>query len=108
AHTGNTPPSLVVDLDAEAERLVGDLMRTGPDEEKTIVAALIRLGQPALPALGRRFPGPLWFDRQKPRQRMPVGRDVSAIARALFAFEERAVPQIIELLSASQADVRLC
>lgn len=108
ARGGDTPLAMVVDLAAEAERLVGELMRTGPDEEKPIVAALLRLGEPALPALAKRFPGPLWFDRQKPRQRMPVGRDVSAIARALFAFEERAVPHIVELLSASQVDVRLC
>jgi hypothetical protein len=106
--TGTTPQSITIDLDAEAERLVTELMRTGPDEEKPIVAALIRLGESALPALAKRFPGPLWFDRQKPRQRMPVGRDVSAIARALFAFEERALPHIVELLNAPQADVRLC
>ena len=84
------------------------MSRTGPDEEQPIVAALVRLGDPALPVLARRFPGPLWFDRQKPRQRMPVGRDLSAIARALHAFDERATPFVAELLNAAAPEVRLC
>jgi hypothetical protein len=100
--------SIVVDLGAEAERLVDELCRSGPDDERPLVAALLRLGETALPALKRRFPGPLWFDRQKPRQRMPAGRDVSAVARALFAFEELAVPHLAELLESPQVDVRLC
>ena len=38
---------------------------------------------------------------------MPRGRDLSAIARALDAFAERAVPYVVELLSAPLAEVRL-
>jgi hypothetical protein len=104
----SSTPSIVVDLASEAERLVDDVCRTGPDEEQTAVAALLRFGDAVLPVLARRFPGPLWFDRNKPRQRMPSGRDVSAIARALHAFGARAIPYVAELLEAKQADVRLC
>jgi hypothetical protein len=93
---------------AEVERLVSDLVRLGPDEEQPMVAALLRAGDAALPVLARRFPGPLWFERGKPRQRMPAGRDVSAIARALHAFEARALPFIAQLLNAPQVEVRLC
>ena len=93
---------------AEAERLVSELCRVGPDEEQPALTALLRLGDAALPVLSRRFPGPLWFDRHKPRQRMPQGRDVSAIARTLFAFEARAIPFIAQLLQATQPEVRLC
>jgi HEAT repeat protein len=99
------PPAL--DPSLEAERLVEALSRAALDEEGKIVASLLELGELALPVLKRRFPGPLWLDRQQPRQRMPRGRDLSAIARALFAFEQRAVPVILELLAAPKVDVRL-
>jgi hypothetical protein len=100
--------SIVVDLSPESERLVEELCSCGPDEERPIVSSLLRLGAAGLLAIQRRFPGPLWFDRHKPRQRMPLGRDVSALARALYAFEERAIPVLVELLIAPQVDVRLC
>ncbi len=100
--------SIVVDMGAEAERLVEELCRCGPDEERPLVASLLRLGADALAVLKRRFPGPLWFDRHKPRQRSPAGRDVSAIARVLFAFEERAVPVVAELLESPQLETRMC
>jgi hypothetical protein len=102
------PESIAVDVSAEAERLVDELCRCGPDQEQPQVAALLRLGDAALVALERRFPGPLWFDRQKPRTRMPAGRDISAVARALFQFEERALPHIAALLAAPQTEARLC
>jgi hypothetical protein len=100
--------AIVFDLRGEAERLVEELCRSGPDEERPQVAALLRLGEVALTVLEKRFPGPLWFDRHKPRTRLPAGRDISAIARALFEFGEGALPHIAALLAAPQNDVRLC
>jgi hypothetical protein len=100
--------SIVLDAGGDAERLVAELCRCGPDEEGPQVAALRRIGDGALAVLERRFPGPLWFDRHKPRTRLPAGRDISAIARALFEFEERALPHIAALLASPQTDVRLC
>ena len=96
------------DQTAEAERLVTQLATLGPDEEGPLVSALLRLGSPALSALERRFPGNLWFDRHKLRTHVPTGRDVSAIARALCAFEGAALPHIARLLSATKPEVRLC
>jgi hypothetical protein len=85
---------------------VEDLCRCGPDDEATAVEALLRQGDDALPPLAQHFPGPLWFDRRKPHPRMPMGRDVSAIARALSAFGERAWPHLATLLASSEADTR--
>ncbi|HEX2676963.1 MAG TPA: hypothetical protein VHM19_09995, partial [Polyangiales bacterium] len=59
-----------------------------------------------LPILVQHFPGPLWFDRRRPHPRLPMGRDVSAVARALSAFGEMAWPYIAELLCESDPDVR--
>jgi hypothetical protein len=99
---------IVLNLAGEAQRLIDDLMRAGPDDEKPMVDALLRLGDAALPQLQQRFPGPLWFDRHKPRQRMPPGRDLSAAARALYAFGDAALPYVAELMSAKPAETRLC
>ncbi|MGD8858664.1 MAG: hypothetical protein PVI30_01540 [Myxococcales bacterium] len=101
------PEGLSIDLGSEAQRVVTELARCAPDDEGPFVAALLRLGDPALEALTRRFPGALWFDRHAPHHRLPAGRDVSACARALYAFEERAAPHLERLLRSSRADVRL-
>jgi HEAT repeat protein len=48
----------------------------------------------------------MWFDRHRPRKRLPLGREISAVARALHAFEDKAVPYVAELLESKQADAR--
>jgi hypothetical protein len=101
------PEELTIDMASEAERVVGELARCAPDDESPFVAALLRLGEPALEALVKRFPGALWFDRHAPHRRLPAGRDVSACARALYAFEQRAAPYVERLLRSRRADVRL-
>src|SRR5262249_38394757 len=64
------------------------------------------VGEAALPILAQRFPGPLWFDRKRPHRRLPRGSDVSALARAMVAFRERAIPYVASRLDAGHADVR--
>jgi hypothetical protein len=88
------------------ESLVDDLIGSGPDDTEPQVQALLTLGEVALPALVQRFPGPLWFDRSQPHRRLPRGRDICAIARALVAFGERSIPYVTSLLMANEADVR--
>ncbi|HEX7478433.1 MAG TPA: hypothetical protein VF331_11545 [Polyangiales bacterium] len=99
-------PSIIVDTATQAQQLVIDLCRCGPDDEARSVQLLLRVGDPALAVLAEHFPGPLWFDRRRPHPRLPLGRDVSAIARALSAFGERAVPYLQGLLSAASPDTR--
>jgi hypothetical protein len=99
-------PSIVVDLGAEAERLITELIRVGPDDDGRVLGQLVRLGEPALPIVAKRFPGPLWFDRYKPRKRLPLGREISAAARVLHAFDDKAVPYVAELLASPQVEAR--
>lgn len=99
-------PSVIVDMGDQVNALVVDLSRCGPDNEQAFVDTLLRMGEVALPTLAQAFPGPLWFNRRRPYRRLPRGRDVSAIARALVAFRERAAPYVATLLDAGQADRR--
>ncbi len=99
-------PSVIIDMGDTVEALVDDLTKCGPDDEGSVVVKLLAIGEASLPTLTQRFPGPLWFDRKRPHRRLPRGRDVSAIARAIVAFRERAVPYIASLLDAHDSDAR--
>ncbi len=99
-------PSVIVDMGDNVEALLDELSATSPDEETTALGRLLRVGDAALPALVQRFPGRLWFDRHAPHARLPRGRDVSALARALVAFRERTAPYLPPLLDAGEREVR--
>jgi hypothetical protein len=87
-------------------QLIDELCRSEPAEDHPAVKALVALGEPALTALLARFPGPLWFDRRKPHSRVPLGRDISPICRALDAFGDQAVERLIPVLGSSVTEVR--
>lgn len=99
-------PSVIVDMGAQVETLVERLVTSGPDDADLAVEPLLRVGEVALPAMVRRFPGPLWFHRDQPHRKLPRGRDVSALARALVAFEGAAVPYLPTPLADPRPDVR--
>jgi hypothetical protein len=102
-------PSIVVSASAgEAERLAEELARSAPEQGQDLIDALVRIGPDALGALKRRFPGQLWFDRYKPRTRMPSSQQISAIASAVRAFEDKALPVIAELMGSGQVEARFC
>jgi hypothetical protein len=98
--------TIAVDPMVHIEALVADLVRCEQDREGAIVAKLREFGRPAIEPLLIRFPGPLWFDRRRPQGRVPLGRDLSAIARALAAFGEEAMQRFGPLLRASDPEVR--
>jgi hypothetical protein len=98
-------PSIIVDVGEEVEQLVAELRDAGPDDEMLIVP-LLAVGEAALPALIREFPGKLWFDRNEPHARIPAGRDVSPIARTFVAIGQRSVPYLIPLLDDEDPDIR--
>ena len=98
--------SVIVDTLGQTRGLIEDLCKCGPDDEAPTVQSLLRVGDEALDLLIERFPGPLWFDRRRPYARLPFGRDTGPVARALAAFGETALPKIVPLLRAQNADVR--
>ena len=98
-------PSVIVDVGDDVEQLVAALRDAGPEDEMVILP-LLAVGEVALPALAREFPGKLWFDRNEPHARIPAGRDVSPIARTFVAFGQRSVPYLIPLLDDEDADIR--
>jgi hypothetical protein len=104
--TAATERSIIVDPESDLNGLVTELMRCGPDDEAPVLARIARVGEPALSVLVQRFPGPLWFDRRQSHQRLPRGRDVSAIARALTAFGERADRYLAPLLESPTLETR--
>ncbi|MFW6049603.1 MAG: hypothetical protein ACODAU_00435 [Myxococcota bacterium] len=99
-------PSVIVDMGGSVEALVRELALSGPDDDAALVSRVLTQGEAALPVLVQYFPGPLWFDRHRPYRRLPGGRDVSPIARAIVAFGERAVPYVSSLLGARDGDTR--
>ncbi len=98
--------SVIVDMGDDVENMVEDLKTIGPEDGSHAVPQIVSLGEVALPVLVREFPGPLWFDRHRPHRRLPRGRDISAIARTMVAFGDRAVPYVGSLLDRNQDDVR--
>lgn len=98
-------PSVIVDVGDEVEALVAELRDAMPGDERVILP-LLGIGEAALPALAREFPGNLWFDRNEPHARIPAGRDISPVARAFVAFGQRSVTYLIPLLEHEDADTR--
>lgn len=104
--TGSDTPSVIIEMDDTIEAAVEDLRFSGPDEPEAAVRAVVQQGEAALPVLVREFPGPLFFDRTQPHRRLPRGRDISAVGRAIAAFGDLAVPYVISLLDHDDADHR--
>lgn len=98
--------SVIIEMDDSIEAVVEDLRYSGPDEPEAAVRAVVQQGEAALPVLVREFPGPLFFDRTQPHRRLPRGRDISAVGRAIAAFGDLAVPYVISLLDHDDADHR--
>ena len=66
---------------------------------------ILALGDAALPVLVQAFPGKLAWTRRK-GGKLPAGRDLSPVARALVAFGERTASYTASLLGSAHPDVR--
>jgi hypothetical protein len=110
SRSGSLPPrpvpSVIVDMGRSVEALVDELCESSPDAADEALRPVLAAGEDVLPALVQRFPGPLWFDRRRSHQRRPLPSDVSAIARALCAFRDRAAPYVATLLRSDNPDTR--
>ncbi|MEZ4287316.1 MAG: hypothetical protein R3A47_04040 [Polyangiales bacterium] len=104
----SVPPSanVVVHMGPDVEQVINELWEMGPEDDALSLLPVLGVGDAALPILVREFPGPLWFDRRHPHLRIPAGRNISPIARALVAFGNRAVKYLASLLDQPNADVR--
>lgn len=89
-----------------AIRILETLRSCGPDDEAPAVEALKKVGLPALEPMEREFPGLLWFHRRVAHKRLPRGRDVGSLARAIVAFGESTVPMLRRLLENGDIDQR--
>ncbi|MBZ0115756.1 MAG: HEAT repeat domain-containing protein, partial [Sandaracinaceae bacterium] len=99
--------SVIVDMGEQVHAQVEDLLHAQDDRQRDeLISGLRAFGEAALPVLVQAFPGPLSFERHQSRRRLPAGRDVSPIARALVAFGERAVPYVASLLTSASSDTR--
>jgi hypothetical protein len=100
------PPAAPDERTAKISQLIDELIRSEPGEDSPALKSLVAFGEPALSLLLARFPGPLWFDRRKPHARVPLGRDISPICRALDAFGDQAVERLIPVLGSNVTEVR--
>ena len=97
-------PTVIIDMGESVDALVDALEAAPPHSEPPEIDELLALGEGVLPVLMQRFPGPLWFDRSRPHRVRPPGRDISAVARAIAAFGDRAAPYLGSLLGGSDPD----
>jgi len=104
-------PSVIIDMGDQVSFLVDALMQAPKSDEPPQIAELLRLGESALPVLIQHFPGHVWIekadvDRSALRAgRIPLGRDVSAVARALCAFGEKSAPYLAGKLASGDDEV---
>jgi len=89
-----------------AIRVLETLRSSGPDDEGPAVEALKKIGLPALEPIEREFPGLLWFHRRIAHKRLPRGRDVGSLARAIVALGEPCVPMLRRFLENGDIDQR--
>ncbi len=99
-------PSVIIDMGDQVKFLVEGLLQAPHNEEPPQVAELLKIGESALPVLIQHFPGPLWIDRAALRAgRIPRGRDVSGVARALCAFGDKAAPYLAGKLASGDDEI---
>ena len=93
--------------DAEVDRLVEEVARSGALHERT-AATLLGMGDRALAALFRYFPGPHSLNRTAPLTKMPVIEESGPLLRLALMFRQAAVPALLEALDSDDADRRFC
>jgi hypothetical protein len=99
-------PKVIVSMGDSVEALVQDLRRASPASADDQVARVLDVGSAALPVLVQAFPGPLWHRRQAGEAASSAPGEVSAIARALASFGDRAVPYLLSLFDHESVEVR--
>lgn len=96
-----------LDVGAEAERIVREAAQTGQLAERSI-AALLALGERALDAVFKHFPGPHELVRGELGAKLPAMSDSGPLLRLVVTFRHAAVPRLIETLDDPDPDRRYC
>lgn len=93
--------------DQEADRLVEEASRSGTLSERT-AATLLGMGDRALAALFRHFPGTHTLSREGAPGKMPNVEDAGPLLRLALMFRQAAVPALVEALDSEDPDRRFC
>nr|MBK7064349.1 hypothetical protein [Deltaproteobacteria bacterium] len=93
--------------DTEVDRLVEEVARGGTLPERT-AATLLGMGDRALAALFRYFPGPNTLNRTAPLTKMPAIEESGPLLRLALMFRQAAVPALLEALDSEDPDRRFC
>lgn len=100
-------PSVIIDMGESVDTLIDSLLKAPPGVHPREIDELLQVGESVLPVLMQHFPGPLWVDPAAERarnKRRPRGRDLSAVARAVVSFGERAAPYLASVLGAGDPE----
>ena len=93
--------------DVEVDRLVEEVARSGTLPERT-AATLLGMGDRALAALFRFFPGPHTLNRTAPLTKIPAIEDSGPLLRLALMFRQAAVPALLAALDSDDAERRYC
>jgi hypothetical protein len=108
-------PSIIVDVDREFSELVDKLIEEGDDEQ--ITSELLRQGQSAMPAIMRRFPGPITASPERlaplvegapisTRDVPPRASECGPILRLIAGQRRVALPFVLEEVKGDDVDKR--
>lgn len=98
--------SIITDEGTSVDAIVERLCASTPETADDAIAELLAVGEVAATVVARRFPGPLWIERKDIGAKLPRGRDVSPLARALLAFKDKAAGRLVGLLEHRDGNVR--
>lgn len=102
----STPSLIPADRDAAA-RLLEEVERGGVSGE-TAAAELVAIGERALDAIFRRFPGPNTIVRADVSAKLPTASTSGPVLRVVVALRDLAVPRLLATLVDPDPDRRFC
>lgn len=98
--------SVVLNMEAEIDRLVTRILESPKRFDQAALDVLLGMGDDAVKKLTAHFPGPLVCDRYQEIDRLPAVDRHGPLLKALIAFGKTAIPHILALLESRETDVR--
>jgi Type II secretion system (T2SS), protein E, N-terminal domain len=97
-------PSVIVDTAAQAEKLAERYVQNPRDDEAE--AALLRMGQEAMPAIMKHFPGPLTIARDTLDDAWPRVTECGPVLRLVAGQRRVALPFVLARTEAAEIETR--